>query len=96
MPTCMSWVVLDLRMCSDLTGASGGVPVSRHNWAVLLAGGDGARLQSLRLKIEGDSRPKRFCSTFGGESLLTQTRARVGSLIYVDRELFVVTRAHET
>jgi mannose-1-phosphate guanylyltransferase len=70
--------------------------VSRHNWAVLLAGGDGARLQSLTLKIAGDSRPKQFCSIFGGESLLAQTRARLGSLFHVDRELFVVTRAHET
>src|ERR1700676_1500396 len=69
---------------------------SRHRWAVVLAGGDGTRLQSLTLKIAGDSRPKQFCSIFGGESLLTQTRARLESLFHVDRELFVVTRAHET
>src|SRR5229473_8339853 len=68
----------------------------RHRWAVLLAGGDGTRLQSLTLKIAGDSRPKQFCSFFGGETLLTQTRARLESLFHVDRELFVVTRAHET
>jgi mannose-1-phosphate guanylyltransferase len=68
---------------------------SRHHWAVLLAGGDGTRLQSLTFKIAGDSRPK-FCSFFGGESLLAQTRVRLESLIHVDRELFVVTRAHET
>jgi mannose-1-phosphate guanylyltransferase len=96
MHTCMSWGVRDLTMCSDLTGACGGVLASRHNWAVLLAGGDGTRLQSLTLKIAGDSRPKQFCSIFGGESLLAQTRARLGSLFYEDRELFVVTRAHET
>jgi mannose-1-phosphate guanylyltransferase len=69
---------------------------SRHRWAVMLAGGDGTRLQSLTLKIAGDSRPKQFCSIFGGESLLAQTRARLDSLFHVDRELFVVTRAHET
>jgi mannose-1-phosphate guanylyltransferase len=69
---------------------------SRHCWAVMLAGGDGTRLQSLTLKIAGDSRPKQFCSIFGGESLLAQTRARLESLSHVDRELFVVTRAHET
>src|SRR6266404_4040075 len=69
---------------------------SRHRWAVVLAGGDGTRLQSLTLKIAGDSRPKQFCSIFGGETLLTQTRARLESLFHVDRELFVVTRAHET
>src|SRR6266478_5698501 len=97
-------------MSSDLIEAGHGVrtpveevPVvmpsargSRHHWAVMLAGGDGVRLQSLTLRIAGDSRPKQFCSIFGGESLLTQTRARLESLFHVDRELFVVTRAHET
>src|SRR5260370_39652954 len=69
---------------------------SRRRWAVMLAGGDGTRLQTLTLKIAGDSRPKQFCSIIGGESLLAQTRARLESLFHVDRELFVVTRAHET
>jgi mannose-1-phosphate guanylyltransferase len=73
-----------------------GSPSARHRWAVMLAGGDGTRLQSLTLKITGDSRPKQFCSIIGGESLLSQTRARLESLFHVDRELFVVTRAHET
>src|SRR5712691_5988967 len=95
-------------MSSDLIEAGRGVrteevPVvmpsargSRHHWAVMLAGGDGVRLQSLTLRIAGDSRPKQFCSIFGGESLLAQTRARLESLFHVDRELFVVTRAHKT
>jgi mannose-1-phosphate guanylyltransferase len=67
-----------------------------HRWAVVLAGGDGTRLRDLTLKIAGDQRPKQFCSFFGGETLLTQTRARLESLFHVDRELFVVTRSHET
>jgi hypothetical protein len=71
-------------MSSNLIEASSGArapveeaPVrrSQHHWAVVLAGGDGTRLQSLTLKIAGDSRPKQFCSIFGGASLLTQTRA---------------------
>jgi mannose-1-phosphate guanylyltransferase len=69
---------------------------SRHRWAVVLAGGDGTRLRSLTLKIAGDSRPTQFCSIFGGESLLTQIRARLETIFHVDRQLFVVTRAHET
>jgi mannose-1-phosphate guanylyltransferase len=52
-------------------------------------------LQSLTLKIAGDSRPKQFCPLISGESLLAQTRARLEPLFNVDRELFVVTRAHE-
>jgi mannose-1-phosphate guanylyltransferase len=68
---------------------------SRRRWAVMLAGGDGIRLQSLTFKIAGDSRPKQFCSIVGGESPLAQTRARLEPLFHVDRALFVVTRAHE-
>jgi mannose-1-phosphate guanylyltransferase len=94
----------------DLTEASSGVRTpaeknpavrpsvrtSRRCWAVVLPGGDGTRLQSLTRKIAGDSRPKQFCSIFGGESLLAQTRARLESLFSIDRQMFVVTRAHET
>jgi mannose-1-phosphate guanylyltransferase len=61
----------------------------------MLAGGDGTRLQSLTLKIAGDSRPKQFCSIIGGASLLAQTRARLEPLVHSDRELFVVNRSHE-
>jgi len=81
----------DEAMSTDFLKARGGVgtPVeetqiampsvrtSRHRWAVMLAGGDGIRLQSLMLKIAGDARPKQFCSITGGESLLAQTRARI-------------------
>jgi mannose-1-phosphate guanylyltransferase len=66
-----------------------------HPWAVLLAGGDGTRLQSLTVKISGDSRPKQFCRIFGTTSLLGQTRERLRPAFRRDRELFVVTRAHE-
>jgi mannose-1-phosphate guanylyltransferase len=63
---------------------------------VILAGGNGTRLQSLTLKIAGDSRPKQFCPIIGGETLLSQTRARIDSLFNTDRQLFIVTREHET
>jgi mannose-1-phosphate guanylyltransferase len=70
--------------------------VSRDNsWAVLLAGGDGARLQSLTQKIAGDCRPKQFCQIYDGKSLLTQTRERIATLFNCRRTLCVVTRAHE-
>jgi mannose-1-phosphate guanylyltransferase len=68
---------------------------ARHFWAVLLAGGDGTRLQSLTLKIAGDTRPRQFCRIFGDKSLLQQTRERIAPLFLPDRTMFVVTRAHE-
>jgi mannose-1-phosphate guanylyltransferase len=75
----------------SMSTASNGQPF----WAVLLAGGDGTRLQSLTLKIAGDSRPKQFCRLFGGKSLLTQTEERLEPLFRRDRTMFVVTRDHE-
>ena len=64
-------------------------------WAVLLAGGDGTRLQALTARIEGDTRPKQFCRILGPETLLTQTRRRVSPLFDADRVITVVTRKHE-
>jgi len=71
------------------------VSSGQTHWAVVLAGGDGTRLQSLTLKISGDSRPKQFCSIFGGKSLLSQTWQRLGPLFRSDRTMSVLTRAHE-
>jgi mannose-1-phosphate guanylyltransferase len=65
------------------------------HWAVILAGGDGTRLQSLTLKISGDLRPKQFCRIFGGKTLLSHTWERLGPLFRNDQTMFVLTRAHE-
>jgi mannose-1-phosphate guanylyltransferase len=67
----------------------------RDGWAVVLAGGDGTRLQSLTRNIAGDFRPKQFCRLFGGKTLLRQTRDRIEPLFPGDRTLIVVTRTHE-
>jgi mannose-1-phosphate guanylyltransferase len=68
---------------------------SRHLWAVLLAGGEGIRLRDLTVRIVGDHRPKQYCPIVGTESLLSQTRARLDPLFSGDRQVFVVSRAHE-
>jgi mannose-1-phosphate guanylyltransferase len=70
-------------------------PMRRHLWAVLLAGGDGVRLRDLTVRIAGDDRPKQFCPIVGAESLLRQTRARLDPLFSGDRQVFLVTCAHE-
>ena len=67
----------------------------RHLWAVLLAGGDGIRLRDLTVRIVGDNRPKQFCPIPGAASLLSQTRARLDPLFPGDRQVFVVSCAHE-
>lgn len=64
-------------------------------WSLILAGGDGTRLQALTRLISGDARPKQFCPLLQGESLLERTQRRVGLLSRYDRQVVVVTRSHE-
>jgi len=66
----------------------------RDRWAVILAGGDGTRLQSMTRAITGDSRPKQFVPIIGGSTLLNQTRRRVALSIEPEHTLIVVTQKH--
>jgi mannose-1-phosphate guanylyltransferase len=66
-----------------------------HEWAVILAGGDGTRLKSLTRKISGDERPKQFCSVLGGATLLEETQRRTVLELAEERTLYVVNRLHE-
>ena len=66
----------------------------RDRWAVILAGGDGTRLQSMTRAITGDNRPKQFVPVVGGSTLLNQTRRRVALSIEPSRTMIVVTRKH--
>jgi len=66
----------------------------RDRWAVILAGGDGTRLQSMTRVISGDNRPKQFVPVIGGSTLLTQTRRRVALSIEPNQTLIVVTQKH--
>ena len=65
-------------------------------WAIVLAGGDGTRLQSLTCKIEGGPRPKQFCRIFGSQSLLGHTRERLRPVFSDDRIMFVVAKDHDS
>ena len=64
-------------------------------WAVILAGGDGVRLQPLTMMVAGDARPKQFCPLLGPETLLERTRRRVDLLVRFDRQVVAVSRPHE-
>jgi mannose-1-phosphate guanylyltransferase len=66
-----------------------------HEWAVILAGGDGTRLKSLTRKIAGDERPKQFCSVLGGATLLEETQRRAALAFADERTLYVVNQLHE-
>jgi len=66
----------------------------RNQWAVILAGGDGTRLQSMTRGITGDNRPKQFVPVIGRSTLLDQTRRRVALSVDPNRTLTVVTQKH--
>jgi mannose-1-phosphate guanylyltransferase len=66
-----------------------------HEWAVILAGGDGSRLKPLTRRIFGDERPKQFCPVLGHTTLLEQTQGRVALELASERTLFVLNRSHE-
>lgn len=61
-------------------------------WGVILAGGDGTRLQRLTRLICGDDRPKQFCALVGNETLLEQTRQRAERSILPGQILVPLTR----
>jgi len=65
-----------------------------HEWAVILAGGDGTRLRELSYRVSGDRRPKQFCKFFGGKSLLAHTRDRLQPLFLDKNTLFALNQAH--
>ena len=64
------------------------------NWAIILAGGDGTRLQSMTRAITGDNRPKQFVPVIGRRTLLDQTRRRVALSFEPSQTLIVVTQKH--
>ena len=66
-----------------------------ERWAVILAGGDGTRLQSLTRTISGDDRPKQFCPIIGGRTLLDSTRRRVALAVPAEQTFTIVTETHE-
>ena len=66
----------------------------RDRWAVILAGGDGTRLQSMTRAITGDNRPKQFVPVIGGSTLLNQTRRRVALSFEPNRTMIVLTQKH--
>jgi mannose-1-phosphate guanylyltransferase len=63
-----------------------------HLWGIILAGGDGRRLQPFVRAYFGSERPKQYCTFFGSDSMLRQTINRAERLIPPERLLTVVTR----
>ena len=61
---------------------------------IVLAAGEGQRLQPFIRRLRGDSLPKQFVSFVGKRSMLEQTFQRVERLIHASRLFTVVNRHH--
>jgi mannose-1-phosphate guanylyltransferase len=69
-------------------------PLPGHAWALVLAAGEGSRLQSLTTMKSGVAVPKQFCSLGGGASLLHDALARAASVVAPERACVVVAEHH--
>ncbi len=69
------------------------VPDREHDWALVLAGGEGKRLQQLT-RTDGGPVPKQFCSLAGGPSLLQEAMHRAQTVVCAKRTCAVVTARH--
>lgn len=65
-----------------------------HNWALILAGGEGTRLQSLTRMASGIAVPKQFCSLGGSGSLLHDAVSRAQRVTESERITAVVSEHH--
>ncbi len=65
-----------------------------NQWALVLAGGDGTRLQGLTRTIAGTPIPKQYCRLLGNHSLLEVTLLRTRHLAPRTRTVVVVNRNH--
>jgi mannose-1-phosphate guanylyltransferase len=64
------------------------------SWALVLAGGEGSRLQSLTTLASGLAVPKQFCSFGGGPSLFNDALRRASVIAPAERACAIVSEHH--
>jgi mannose-1-phosphate guanylyltransferase len=67
----------------------------RDLWVVVLAGGDGTRLQAFTRTVLGTERPKQFCRIIGTRSMLRHTWDRAARLVAPERIVTIITGGQE-
>jgi len=67
---------------------------NEHTWAVVLAGGEGRRLQGLTTTANGTVIPKQYCSLLSGPSLLQEALRRAQAIAPPERICAVVADQH--
>jgi mannose-1-phosphate guanylyltransferase len=66
----------------------------QHQWAIVLAGGEGKRLASFGMGASGCSIPKQYRTLAGDKSMLQWTVERARALVPVDRIVCIVAPEH--
>jgi mannose-1-phosphate guanylyltransferase len=70
------------------------MPTRSAPWAVVLAGGQGARMRAAIRGWLGEDRPKQYCTFTGTRSLLDHTASRAASVVGGDRVIIVISPGH--
>jgi len=70
--------------------------VERERWALILAGGEGKRLEGVTRQIAGAPVPKQYCRLLGSRSLLEMTVERVRAFVPAERTMVIVTDSHRS
>ncbi len=65
-----------------------------RTWSVVLAGGDGGRINGFIRRWLGRPKPKQYCAFVGGRSLFQHTLDRAARLCDADHIVALVARAH--
>jgi mannose-1-phosphate guanylyltransferase len=65
-----------------------------HNWALVLAAGEGSRLQALTMTASGVAVPKQFCSIDGNDSLLHAALHRARAVAPTQRTCTILAEHH--
>lgn len=63
-------------------------------WGIILAGGEGRRLQRLMRWLTGNDLPKQYCAVIGRRSMFQHTVDRAAMCIPADRIFTVIARDH--
>ena len=68
--------------------------INRNLWGIILAGGDGKRLNNFVKNLYGYNRPKQYCKIADNRSLIKLTRDRALTIIPPERLITIVNRPH--
>jgi mannose-1-phosphate guanylyltransferase len=71
-------------------------PYTDRQWGIVLAGGDGTRLQHFIKSRFGEYRPKQYCALIGKRSMLRHTIDRISPLFSTDHLLTTINVNHRS